>query len=115
MARTALTTQQALPTGIVPSFTAANADGHILDGDGDVLLYVKNGGASPINVTIQTPGTVGGLAVTEQIVAVANAAEKIIGRFPPAVYTRDPGLADPGKVYVDFSAVTSVTVAAIGV
>jgi hypothetical protein len=115
MARTALATQQVADEGTVITMTAANVDGHILDGGGDVLLKVTNGSGVSVNVTVQTPGTVDGLAVAEQIVAVAAGATKYIGRFQPSTYDRPVGAADEGKVYVDFSAVTSVTVAAIGV
>jgi hypothetical protein len=110
MARTQLTPQIPTDAGITLSFTAANVDGHwVLPGD---LVYVKNGGASPINVTLPTPVTVDGKAVADTVIAVANASEKIIGDIDGDVYGVLSG-ADAGRVYVDFSAVTSVTVACI--
>lgn len=114
MARTALTTIQAVDTGVVKALAAANALGHSIDGGGSVLLEVANASGGSINVTVQTAATVNGLAVADQVVAVAAATTKIIGPFRPAIYDRASGDTDAGKVYVDFSAVTSVTCAAIG-
>ena len=107
MARTAIVPQTMAPTGFVPSFAPANAvGGASIPGDGKTVIHVKNASASPINVTIQTPVQVDGLAVEERVVAVANGAEKIIGPFNANYNQAD------GTVYVDYSAVTSVTVAA---
>lgn len=117
MARTALVPVSAVDIGIATPFTAANVAGHSIPGGGDTLLLVNNASGSPINVTVQTPATEGtaGLAVAEQIVAVAAGTIATIGRFNPTLYDRPSGGSDPGLVYVDFSAVTSVTVAAITV
>lgn len=115
MARTALATQPIADEGTVVAMTAANVDGHTIDGGGDVILKVLNGSGGSINVTVQTAATEDGLAVAEQVVAVAAGATKYIGRFRPATYDRPSGAADAGKIYVDFSAVTSVTCAALGV
>lgn len=115
MARTALATQPVVDEGTVVAMTAANADGHSLDGGGDVILKVTNGSGGSINVTVESAATEDGLAVADQVVAVAAGATKYIGRFRPTTYDRPTGAADAGKVYVGFSAVTSVTVAALGV
>lgn len=114
MARTALATTQAVDTGVVRTLAAANVDGHTIDGGGSVLLEVANASGGSINVTIQTAATVGSLAVADQVVAVAAGATKIIGPFKPSIYDRPVGAADEGKVYVDFSAVASVTCIAVG-
>jgi hypothetical protein len=106
MARSALTVQTIARAGAVPSFAAANVDGNTFANDGNTFLEVANGAAAPINVTIQTPGTVDGLAVAELIVAVANGVTKRIGPFPPGIYNQS------GEVYVDYSAVTTITVGA---
>jgi hypothetical protein len=74
-------------------------------------LHVKNGSAASINVTLQTPVQVGALAVAENVVAVPAGAERMVGRLRPGVYNRASGSVDPGTVYVDFSDVTTVTVA----
>lgn len=112
MARTALAVQTVVDEGIIPAYSAANVEGHYVDNDGDVILHIKNGGGAPINVTIQTGGTLMGEPVADKVVAITNGGEKLIGPFPPALYNQPSG-ADAGRIYVDFSAVTSVTCAAI--
>lgn len=111
MARTTLAVQTISRDGITPSFTAANVDGHEINNSGRMFLYVKNGDASPITVTIVTPGTVDGLAVADKTVTVPATDEEVIGPFPPQYYNQAPGETD--TVFVDFSAVTSVTIAAL--
>ena len=111
MAKTALAVQTVSRAGITGSFTAANADGHyIANTEANFFLHVKNGGGSSITVTIETAATVDGLAVADRAVTVANGSEKMIGPFPPNIYNQDDG-----SVWVTFSAVTSVTVAAFKV
>jgi hypothetical protein len=105
MARGALTPQQIVRSGLSPAYTAGDAvNGHEFVNEGDVYLHVKNGGASPINVTIPTPGTVDGLAIADLVVAVPAAEERKIGDIPTNVYNQTGG-----KVYVDLSASASVT------
>ena len=111
MARTALTIQSIVRTGLNPTYTSANADGHSVVNDGKkTFVHVKNGSASSINVTIQTPNTVDDLTVSDRVVAVPAGAERLIGPFPVETYSQSDG-----AVYVDFSAVTTVTCAAFKV
>lgn len=110
MARNAWTVQQIVDEGLAPTFTAAPAviDGLSIPGTGDIFIEVKNGSASPINVTIQTGGTLMGEPVADKVVSVpATTGDCMIGPFPPALYNQADGL-----VYVDFSAVATVTVGA---
>lgn len=115
MAFTKLNAQTISRAGIVPSFTAAPAGGNAIDNSsGRVFLYVKNGGASPITVTIGSAKTIDGRTLAAPTVTIANAAEKIIGPFPKALYNEvenDTGLTEAVKIA--YSAVTSVTVAAL--
>lgn len=115
MARSQLATQQTVAAGLNATYTAANAAGHFIAGTGRVLLHVKNGGGSSINVTLETPGQVDGLDIADQVVAVPAGGERFIGPFSQRTYDRPAGAADAGKVYVDFSGVTSVTIAALEV
>lgn len=108
MARTQLTAQSPTAAGIALAFAAANVDGHSFYNTERTMLYVKNGGAASINVTLQTPGIVDGNAVADRVIAVAAGAERLIGRISDAAYNRGDN-----TVYVDFSAITSVTVALI--
>lgn len=108
MPRTALAVQTVKPEGVIPAYTAANADGHAIANRGRMCLHVKNGGGSAIDVTLVTGATVGGRAVADDVVSVAAGAEKLIGPFSESVYNQSGGV-----MHVDFSAVTTVTVAAI--
>lgn len=111
MARTDLPLQTIASTGIVPSYTAANVDGHSVTNRGNEYIEVVNGSGGSINVTLVTPVTVGTRAVADDVIAVAAGARKKIGPLEEGVYNQTSG-ADQGKVHVDFSAVTSVTVGA---
>jgi hypothetical protein len=72
------------------------------------MLEVKNTGASPCTVTITTPITVEGVALTDPTVVVPiTTGDKLIGPFSPQVYNNSNG-----RVYVDFSTGTGVTAAA---
>lgn len=113
MARSDLTVTEITRSGVDPSLSAANVDGHAVENNGRMFIDVNNGGGAPITVTVQTPRTVDGLAVAELQVSVTNGVRRLIGPFPKATFDQ-PG-ADAGKVYVDFSAVTSVTVGAFKV
>jgi len=108
MARTTLSIQDIVRSGLNPSYEAANADGESVDNNGRVFLHIKNGSGVSVTVTIQTPGTVDGLAVADRTVVIPAGEERMPGVFPPADYNQSDG-----AVYVDFSAVTTVTVAAI--
>lgn len=115
MPRTALATQTADSDGLTVAFTAANVDGHSIPGGGQTILLVDNASAGAINVTVQTPATQDGLAVAEQVVAVPAGATSAIAGLSSRTFDRPSGATDPGQVYVDFSAVASVTVAALAV
>lgn len=102
-------------TSIKPTFAGVNlapvaaaAGGDQFLNDGNVLIYVKNGGGSSINVTVTAPGTPGGLTITNPVVAVPAGGEKILGPFPPQYFNNASGF-----VNLTYSGVTSVTVAVI--
>jgi hypothetical protein len=112
MARAELTPQQVTVAGLNPSFAAAVEDGDVFD-PGAVLLWVENASASPVTVTVPTPLTVGGLAVAEAGGSVPAGEFRLFGPFPRSVFGQAVGETDEGKVYVDYSDVTSVTRALI--
>lgn len=112
MARTSVATQQITAAGLAPALSAPTLLGDTID-SGAVALMVTNASGGSITVTVQTPATQAGLAVAEDIVSVAAAATKLIGPFPKGTYGQPSG-ADAGRVYVDYSAVASVTRAVIG-
>lgn len=107
MARTALTVQTIDVDGVAAAYTAAQADGNSFVNDGQTFLHVKNAGAE-ITATVQTPAKVQGIDVEEVEVTIpATTGDVMIGPFPRAIF--DQGAAG---VYVDYSSVTTVTVAA---
>ena len=68
------------------------------------MLRVKNGSASSITVTVVVPGSTYGQANPDVPVVVAAGTEAAIGMIPGA-------LAVDGVVSVEYTAVTTVTVA----
>jgi len=111
MSATELTVQDMSRDGLEATYTAANADGHVVDNQSDrrMFLHVKNGDSGSHTVTVATPNTVDGLAVTDLSVAVPAGEDRFIGPFPAPVYNSS------GQISVSFDAVTSVTIAAIRV
>ena len=114
MARDILTLQETLRTRLEVTYASGStANGHTFDNRSQaVILHVINGGGSPINVTVQTPMTIDGKAVADDVIAVTNAEDRFIGPFRNDLY----GQAEQGMtkaVLVDLSDDTSVTLAAI--
>lgn len=106
-----LTTQNITTAGITPTYAAATSGGDAMVPGSSNFLHVKNGGGSSITVTLVTPQVVdGSLAVADRAVTVANASEAMI-KVTPELY-RDP---TSGLASITYSAVTTVTVAAISI
>jgi hypothetical protein len=107
MARTALAVKEISRVGQdIATLTTANADGHSVINGGDVFLIVTNADASPHTVTITTPRTVDGQAVSEYTQVVAASETQIFGPFPTVTFNDQ----STGTMNVDFDAVTSVTI-----
>lgn len=110
MARSVLAAQPVVTAGLAPVYGAADIAGSSFGNNGRRALHVKNASASPINVTITNQLTVDGLAVPNRVVAVPAGADRFIGPFG-ANYNA----ADSSGVWVDYSAVATVTVALLEV
>lgn len=93
------------------TYAAANGGGDTTNPDDRVFLLVKNGGGAPINVTITVAGTSFEQANPDVVVSVPNGGEKFIGPLNDGVTGSDTF----GVVLIAYSAVTSVTVAAVRV
>lgn len=106
MARTAITAQKITSAGIAPAYEPANVAGNSYRLVAGRYLHVKNGSGASVTVTVPTPGLVDGLAVADRTVAVPAAGERLIALGTTATYKQAGGVA-----HVDYSAVTSVTVA----
>lgn len=108
----ALTLQVIPASGVAPTTTAAAGGGDTVTPTGltddRCMLQVTNGGGSPINVTLADPYTTpAGNAGTTVPVAVAAGATKLIALPIGAINPAN------GQVAISYSAVTSVTVAAL--
>lgn len=108
--------QQISRLGIEPTLAPANEDGSYVANDGRMYLEVANANTTdPVTVTIETPGVVDGLAITDLTVIVPVAAEgppivpevRKIGPFPRNIYNNAAG-----NIKVTFSVFADVTIAA---
>ena len=105
-----LTTQVITADGLDPTYAAAAGGGDKVRPGPGVFLHVINGDASPITVTIAAPcNFYGSVAKPDLAVTVAASGEKMIP--VPATPFADP--SDSGLAAIAYSAVTSVTVAAL--
>ncbi len=103
------------PVQLGTAYAAATSGGDSFANDGRTFFLVKNANGSTATITI-TPGNatraVPGVGVvtksTVSVVVPATTGEAIIGPFPPAFYNDASG-----NVNVTYSAVTSLTVAAV--
>lgn len=117
MARTVLTVQDIVRTGLEATYSAGDdVNGHSFDNTGEnVVLHVKNG-VTAVNVTIITPNTTDGLALADRVVTVPDSGERMIGPFPNAVYgtidTAPTPDIDPA-IFVDLDDASNVTLAAL--
>lgn len=95
------------------TLTAASAGGDRFAPDSNTFLLVRNGGGSPITVTVVTPGVNAiGLNYDDAVFTVAAGAEKMAGPFP-AQFFADPTAG--GLASITYSGVTSLTIAPVQV
>jgi hypothetical protein len=106
MARVLLTVQPVSRLGVEPAYAAAQTDGNSFNNTGREFLHIKNGAIDCV-VTVKTPRTVDGQAVTERTVTVTATEERMIGPFPPATFNQLGASGD--VVFVDYDDVTNVT------
>lgn len=104
-----LATQPIASTGTAPSFAAATSGGDKAHVGDHVYLVVKNGGGSPITVTLATSATEDGFAVADNAVSVAAGAETYVGPLEASLYAD----TTDGLCHITYSGVTTVTVAAL--
>lgn len=105
----ALTTQSPLVTGVAIAYVAAGAGGDTISpSDGKTFIHVKNGGGSSITVTVTAVGQCSQGFLHDAVVVIAAGLDRAIGPFDSNRFTNISS-----QVAVGYSAVTSVTVAAI--
>jgi hypothetical protein len=106
-----LATQSVSRSGLSVSYAAATSGGDKVSPGDHVFLHVKNAGGSVCNVTITTPGTFDGQAISDVTVAVpATTGDKLIGPITAELFR-----ASDGYAAVTYDQVSSVTVAAVSV
>lgn len=109
-----LTVQQITEDGAAATYVAANSGGDTADNNGNLFLHIKNGGGSSITATItaQTTtvnsGAYGELTKANAAVTVEASGEAFIGGFAPAAFNDGNS-----EIAITYSAVTSVTIAAL--
>ncbi len=102
MVRVTLAVEDIIPTGLLPTETPGQADGHAFLNDGRVFVRMRNSGASSHDITFVTPVTQGGvalLAVADLVVAVLDATARVIGPFAVSLYNQTDG-----TVHIDYEA-----------
>ena len=101
--------QQAKLTGQAVALAAASGGGDTVKANPNGALLVRNGDVAAKTVTVVIPGNTDfGQAEPDVAVVVAAGATALIGPFPAAA--EDPS---DHLVHISYSAVTSVTVAAV--
>lgn len=111
MARTDLTVQAPTRAGLAVTLAAANVDGNAFSNNGRRHVRIKNGSGSPVTATFLFGKTIDGVATGEgRDVTVAAGAEVTTAVWPPDDYNQPTG-----KVHIDYSSVTTVTVAVVEV
>lgn len=103
-----LTVQKVAQSGLAPSFGAAASGGDEFANGGRTMLHVKNGGGASITVTITSVKQCDQGSTHNVQVSVPAGGERVIGPFDPTRFNNSSG-----RVAVSYSAVTSVTVAAL--
>jgi hypothetical protein len=80
--------------------------GDKIPNDGRTFLRVKNGSASPITVTVDTPGSVDGQAITDLALTIAAGEDRLFGPFSTTFQQSD------GFIWALCSSVATITVGA---
>jgi hypothetical protein len=111
MADVRLSPQILADTGITPSYTGslATTNTYKIRNNGHTIVHFKKSAAVACTVTVQTPKTVGGLAVAERTITVAASTGDIMaGPFTPSTYNDSAG-----DVNITLSDVDGLTVAVV--
>lgn len=65
-------------TGVAPTMATASSGGDKVRTGPGIFILVDNGSASSVTVTLATPGTVDGLAISDRTVAVPAGEQRAI-------------------------------------
>lgn len=88
MADVTIAPQAIVRAGLAPVYTAIDAtDTYLINNAGRMFLHVKNTNAAIATITVETPGTVDGLAIAERTFTVpATTGDRMAGPWPPSTY-----------------------------
>lgn len=103
-----LSVQEITKAGVSSTLTAATSQDEFPN-TGREYIEVSNGGAAAITVTVVASGKYKGQSFANVTVNVAAGGRVKIGPFEPEIFNVVSG-ASAGRVLVQFSATTSVTV-----
>jgi len=85
-----LTVEQMLKAGLTVTYTSSGlltTNTYKVRNDGKVFLHFKKTGAGACTVTITTPNTSQGLAISDQTVTVdATTGDEMVGPLPPSLF-----------------------------
>lgn len=90
MADVRINPQRVTPNSITPAYTSPllTTDTYLVRNTGRMMLHFKKTGVGAATITIQTPVKLADLDLAEQAVTVpATTGDKMIGPFPPAVFS----------------------------
>lgn len=108
MSVTAITSQTISLAGLKVAHAAANASGSTVVNTGKTMLSVVNADSGPITVTVDSPTPCSQGATHDVAVSVSAGTTQLIGPFPIGRFNDSDG-----NIAVTFSAVDSVTIAAL--
>lgn len=84
-----LSVQQMLKAGLTASYTGSllASNTYKVRNDGKVMLHLKKTGAGICTLTIVTPNTSQGLAISDQTVSIpATTGDVFVGPLPPSLF-----------------------------
>jgi hypothetical protein len=111
MPRTAITAQTVTSAGLASAYEPANNLGNSFAYVRGRFVEIKNGSGASITVTVQTPGSIdGNLAIPDRTFTVAAGADGKWSAGSGETYWQTDR-----SIWIDYSAVTSVTVAVFDV
>ena len=109
-----LTVQQITETGGAATYVSANGEGDTADNNGNMFLHIKNGGGGAITATITAlttsveSGMYGELRKSNSATILDAGTEAFVGGFAPAAFNDGNG-----EIAITYTAVTSLTIAAL--
>lgn len=95
--------------GLAPVHSAVAAGGDRLQVGGSLFAVFKNTSAAAITVTLETPGSVQGLAIADRAISVPATNGEIFVSLDPGQYQNPTS----GRAHVTYSAAAGLTVAVL--